>query len=60
MIRIRFPVVEIEDLQPGYGAHFIRLILPKWNIVLLLAGHRAGHATGTFIHIDDHAVAKSV
>jgi hypothetical protein len=58
MVRIRFPIVEIKDLQPGNGAHLVGLILSKWNIVLLLTGHRTSHATGALVHINDHAVAK--
>jgi hypothetical protein len=57
MIRIRFAIVEIKDLQPGNGAHLVGLILSEWNIVLLLAGHCTSHAAGALVHIDDHAVA---
>jgi hypothetical protein len=58
MVRIRFAIVEIKDLQPGNRAHLFGLILSEWNIVLLLAGHCTSHAAGALVHIDDHAVAK--
>jgi hypothetical protein len=58
MVRIRFPIVEIKDFQPGNRAHLVGLILSEWNIVFLLAGHCTSHAAGALVHIDDHAVAK--
>jgi len=58
MVRIRFPIVEIKDLQPGNRAHLVGLILSEWNIVFLLAGHCTSHAAGALVHIDYHAVAK--
>jgi hypothetical protein len=58
MVRIRFPIVEIKDLQPGNRAHLVGLILSEWNIVLLLAGHCTSHAAGALVHIYDHAVAN--
>jgi len=58
MFRIRFSIFEIEDLQPGNRTHLVGFILPEWNIVLLLAGHCTGPATGALVHINDHAVAN--
>ncbi len=59
VFRIRFAIVEIEDLKPGDGAQLIAFIFPERDIVLLLAGHSAGHAAGALVQIDRHAVAKS-
>jgi hypothetical protein len=60
MLRVRFAVVQVEDLHPGNGAQLIALIYPEGDIVFLLTGHSASHATGALVQIDNHAIAKPV
>ena len=59
-VRIGLAVRDLVDPDPVETVHLVRFIFSEGHIVLLVAGHHTGPASGALVQINDHAVAFGV